>query len=192
VNNNKNAAILALNKFFAKLFPCRDSFPEKIPRCWLQYKISNSKGEKIMKKILAITTVILILAAAALAQESRDEREVLKVNQAYDEAVLKKDAEALEKLLADDYVMTSPTGAVLSKAQKMERFRTRDIQWEFGRSEDVKVRVIGDAAIVTARFVSKGVSRGNPFDDSERYLCVYQRKNGRWLAITEQITSVEK
>lgn len=52
--------------------------------------------------------------------DNKAEQEVMKVNQAYDQALLKNDAKALSQILADEYIYTSTEGKLINKTQEIE------------------------------------------------------------------------
>ncbi len=68
-----------------------------------------------------------MLAASPLAfgqtanRNSKAEREVAKVNEEYDEAIVRRDAGAYERILADDFIFTNFDGEVSNKTQELEK-----------------------------------------------------------------------
>lgn len=140
-----------------------------------------------VKSIFAIAALLLITASVTLGQAPREtERELLKANQVYDDALLRGDAEALDRLYSDDFVYTTPDGEVRDKAQQLAFTRSGDLRLESGRSDDVKVRVYGDTAVMTGRFTAKGKFRGRVIDIRERYTAVWVRRRGTWRLVAEQ------
>jgi ketosteroid isomerase-like protein len=53
---------------------------------------------------------------------------------------------------------------------------------------DMKVRVYGNTAIVTARAEVKGNDLGEDFSGPYRFTRVWVRRNGRWQAVSYQAT----
>jgi len=49
--------------------------------------------------------------------------------------------------------------------------------------DDVRVRVFGDAAVVTGRTHGAGEVAGTPYDVVIRFTDVFVRRNGRWEAV---------
>jgi len=59
------------------------------------------------------------------------------------------------------------------------------------RSENVRVRVYGDTAVVNGMWVSVDRRAGQEFAERKiRYLIVYVRREGRWQIVAEQRTGV--
>ena len=138
--------------------------------------------------ILTIVTSSLILGQSIdekTNQYSKAEQEVLKVNEKYDKAIISRDAAAYERILANDFIFTSFDGVVSNKAQELEKVKSGDLKFEFGKSDDVRIKIYGKTAVVTARFRAKGQSKGKNFTVLERYTVVFVKRNGRWQLVAE-------
>lgn len=158
-----------------------------------------------MKRILAL--VALLIAASPLTfgqtpqgqtgqaatsgqQGGSAEQEVLKINKEYGEAFVRRDAEAYDRFLADDYIFTNAAGEVADKARMMKEMKSGDTKMESGQDEDVRVRVYGDTGVVTGLWTSKGQYKGKNFNGKERYTAVYVKRGGRWQVVAEHLTNV--
>lgn len=98
------------------------------------------------------------------------------------------DLGALAPMLADDLVYVHSDGALENKEQFLERLRTGGIRYRTIESQETKVRVDGNTAIVTG-VASMGVTtNGADRDIRLRYTAVYRRAGGRWLLTTWQST----
>ena len=118
------------------------------------------------------------------------EREVRNVHQEYDRAWLQQDATAFARLLAEDVTQTDPDGKVLSKAEIVANARSGDVKFEIGHSDDIKVRIYGTTAVVTARWTEKSTTKGKPFAGTTRNTVVYVKKNGHWKVVSDQVTLI--
>ena len=58
--------------------------------------------------------------------------------------------------------------------------------------DDMKVRVYGDSAVVTARATSKGKFNGQAFTELERSSDVFVRQKGQWKCVLTQLTRMAK
>lgn len=145
-----------------------------------------------MKKILIGLAIVFIAFQNAEAQtvtgaaNSKIEQELLKANREYDAAIVAGDANVLDRIFADDFVYTNPDGEVKNKAQQLAFARSGDLKLESGQSDDVKVRVYGNTAVMTGRFTAKGQFKGKNLEINERYTAVWIKQNGRWRLIAEQ------
>lgn len=107
-----------------------------------------------MKKLLLI--VVLAVSSALTLAESDAEREVLKLNKEYEEAIARRDASVHERLFADDYTYTPGNGNFMGRSEHINFTKSGAMVVESFRSEDVRVRVYGDTAVVTGLWVTTG------------------------------------
>lgn len=148
-----------------------------------------------MKKLLVTTLLVSTGITAIFAQNTREEQEVLKVNQAYEEAMSKGDYDAQEKFLAPGYVAYTPNGSFESRAQVLEFFRKQKTNPTHKMlsmvSDDVKVKVSGNLAVVTGQWKATTQSTepdAEPHEDMGRYTAVYEKQNGKWLVLSDHVT----
>jgi ketosteroid isomerase-like protein len=117
-------------------------------------------------------------------------QEVMEAKRQYDEAQLKNDSEWFERMFAADYLAVLTDGSTLTKARAVQELRSREITWDSARAEDTHVRVYGDTAVVTGRFLGNGKYKGHPMNENQRFTSVWIKRNGRWQAIAEHFTSM--
>lgn len=126
----------------------------------------------------------------ATGQAANVEDEIRKLEQQLREAAVKADTTVLERLLTDDYTNTNGVGLVRSKAQIIEDARSGASKNESITLEDVKVRMYGDAAVLTAIRTTKSSLRGKDTSGRFRSLRVYVKRQGRWQAAALQLTRI--
>ena len=141
----------------------------------------------VLKLIFVTAALLLTIVSVAFGQTSKKtEQELLKINREYDEALLRGDAIVLERLYSEEFVYTTPDGEVRDKAQQLAFTKTGDLRLESGQSDDVRVRIYGNTAVMTGRFTATGKFRGKSIDIRERYTAVWVKKQGRWRLVAEQ------
>ena len=140
----------------------------------------------MLKFITAAFFAGTILFACNSKEKSNDEPELLRLNNLYDSAITHDDTGTLKRLYADEFVYTSPEGKVLTKEQQINSFVTSEMKWETGKSDDVKVKLFGNTAVMTGSFHGKGTYRGNPVSIDERYTVVWIKKDNEWRMVAEQ------
>lgn len=129
--------------------------------------------------------------ACVFAQTSADEKEVLKINDAFDEAIKNGDVAFYERLLAPDYVSYGPDGSMKNRSQVLEEVKQQKTSpaYRFSKlgSDDEKVKVSGDLAVVTAKWnaTTQSIEDDESHDDTGHYLSVYEKRDGRWQLISE-------
>lgn len=151
-----------------------------------------------MKRSFIITLLIIAAALFAVGQtpgrqagsNSKTEEKVRQLDRELNEAFLKSDVTVIDRILADDYVSTSPLGIVRTKAQVLEGQRTGERKYEALDFDDVRVRIYGNAAVLTSRRTERGQYRGQDTSGQFRQTRVYARQRGRWRLGATQSTRI--
>ena len=110
----------------------------------------------------------------------------MKANEQYDAAIMGGDLPALEQLFADEFIYTSPTAEVLNKTQQMAALSSGGLKLTEAKSDDVRVRIYGETAVMTGRFTARAERAGKIDMIEERYTAVWVRRDGRWQLVAEQ------
>ena len=94
-------------------------------------------------------------------------------------------------LMAPEWTVTDPSGRVLTKAQVLdETFSTANRQIEAMSVDEVEVRVLGTVAVATGRTRASGSYQGQRGSAVLRFTDVFHERDGRWLIVVSQGTSV--
>lgn len=120
------------------------------------------------------------------------EQEILRLEEERCEAILHNDAAAMQRLLADEFIVTDVQGKVHDKADEVALYKDARRQTESWDPSEVKVRVYGDMAVVTQRAAVKDVLEGDRRDVQLRLTHVWVERDGRWQAIARHATRISK
>ncbi|MFN7947643.1 MAG: nuclear transport factor 2 family protein [Blastocatellia bacterium] len=140
-----------------------------------------------MKHILTTIILALALTAAATAQTA-DEKQVLKLEQQWVEALTKADTAALERIYHNDLTYTHSSGVVDTKASYLAGLKSGNTKYLALDRDEVKVRIYGNTAIVTCKAAIKLLNKEQPVNFTARVLHVYIRQGGRWQMVAHQTT----
>lgn len=116
--------------------------------------------------------------------------ELLAIEREWTAAHRNGDFATMERLMAEDFVKVLPDGSLADKAAVLASLRDEHRWWDFAAGDEYDVRVLGDAAVVIGRWRARGSNNGRPFDYAARFSSVYVRRDGRWLMLTEQSTTI--
>ena len=108
------------------------------------------------------------------------------MNERYDEAIMHGDVAALERIFADEFIYTNPKAEVLDKKQQIAALSSGGFKLTEAKSDDVRIRIYGDTAVMTGRFTAEAESAGKRESIEERYTAVWLRRDGRWQLVAEQ------
>ncbi len=120
------------------------------------------------------------------------EKELLKLENEFAGAVASNNADALHRLLADDWIIVEPDGGMIDKARFLEVIRSGALSHESMESTDLKVRVYGNTAVVTGLTTSKGKFMGQDFTSCERATDIFVKQADRWQCVFTQLTRFTK
>jgi ketosteroid isomerase-like protein len=135
--------------------------------------------------IIALTLTVVALAATRIPAED-SAAIVAALDTEYQAAVKRNDAAAMDRILADDFVLVTGRGDAFTKADLLRDARNMTSIYEHQEDTQQKVRVWGDTAVVTARLWLKGTREGQPFDRTLWFSDTYVRTRSGWRYVFGQ------
>lgn len=112
-----------------------------------------------------------------------DELELVRLSDDWDRAMTENDVDLIGAYMADDWTIIGSDGRMTGKEAFLAQVRSGALTHEVMTSEEVLVRVYGDAAVVTARGTSGGHFQGQPFLEIERVTSLFVRAGGAWRCV---------
>ena len=129
------------------------------PPTSIQRRDEASNAGGTLTKRTIITLLITAAAVSLLAQtKSTGTQEILKLEDEFGRAMIKNDPEAIGRLLADDWIIIDPDGGIIDRARFLAVIRSGTLSHEVMDSRDVRVRIYGNSAAVTALTTTTGKS----------------------------------
>jgi len=120
------------------------------------------------------------------------EEELLKLEEQFAEAILKNDSEAIGRFVTDDWIIIDADGGIIDKERFLGVINSGALTHEMMESDDMRVRVYGDSAVVTALTRTKGKFMGQEFSTEERATDFFVRLDGQWQYVLTQLTRFTK
>jgi ketosteroid isomerase-like protein len=127
-----------------------------------------------------------------LVFENTMEEELLKLENEFARAVANNDADALDGLLATDWIIVDPDGSIIDKARYLAVIRSGALSHESMEASDLRVRLYGNAAVVTGLTTTKGKFMGQDFASCERATDIFVKQSDRWQCVFTQLTRFTK
>jgi ketosteroid isomerase-like protein len=109
---------------------------------------------------------------------------LLDLNRDYIRSVQTSDVQRFDEILAEDFYCSNPDGSLVDRAGFLKQ-TARPVQISELATHDVKIRLMGDFAIIHAR-TTYTLPDGRA--GSGRYTDVWARQDGRWLAVSAHVT----
>jgi len=119
-----------------------------------------------------------------IAGSTSDHETLVALNRDYIRSVQTADVHRFDEILADDFLCSNPDGSLVDR-QAFLKQTAIPVRITGLEAHDVKVRILGDVAIIHAR-TSYTLPDGRVA--SGRYTDVWARRNHRWLAVSAHVT----
>jgi ketosteroid isomerase-like protein len=98
-------------------------------------------------------------------------------------AIVKNDADALDRLLADDFVGTSATGATYDKTRALSDLKSGTYAVKSMNLDEVSANVYGNAAVAFTSQQEESSYAGQDNSGHYHYTNVWIRNNDRWRVV---------
>ena len=164
--------------------------------------MSLNFAKDILRRSCQATLLVLLPLTAGVAQPKpgmpRAERheskhEIDQLEQNWRDAILHRNVQAMEGLLADDYIAITSNGTLQSKEQTLANMRNGVLHFNSIDFSDRKVRFYGQTALVTSRAEVKGSTGEGEISGSYRYTRVYVRDpKGRWRIVSFEASRIRE
>lgn len=109
----------------------------------------------------------------------------LRLEEELAQAFLKKDPEPLHRILDDEFILTNAIGRIKNKQQAIEKFHDTLDEMSFYSvtNGDVRVRLYGDAAVVTGTQVQHATKKNELLFVKLRFTSMYAKREGNWKLV---------
>jgi ketosteroid isomerase-like protein len=140
---------------------------------------------------------LLTLAAASLHSSPTGSTQIpiiaqqlSQIEQRLAKALVEGDLQTYNSFLAEDWTTIDVTGRVLSKSQVMQELARKERRIEAATIDEIRVRELGEVAVVTGRTRATGSYQGKRSTVVLRFTDVFARREGQWQVVASQGTQV--
>jgi ketosteroid isomerase-like protein len=144
----------------------------------------------LMKITVVFALTFLTSLMLALAQESDEGNAVLQTERDLAMAYQRGEADAIAQGVMEDYTLTNSMGKVTTRADDIAEAKKNDPKYEIFENYDMNARVHGDAAVVTGKTHTKGISGGKPFDSVFQFTDTFVKDGGRWRLLASHASKL--
>jgi ketosteroid isomerase-like protein len=149
-------------------------------------------------KRMAFTVSLTVLAFAVAIQAQTPaqtetgsvEQKLIKLENEWADAWVKRDVAFFDRIIADDYTWTSPWGDVWTKAQDLALVKSGEAVIKSWVLADMKVHVYGDTAVVTGRNTIKETYKGEDVSGQNRWTHTWVKRAGRWQCVAAHSSEI--
>jgi ketosteroid isomerase-like protein len=140
-----------------------------------------------------LAMVVLSVMATMFGQHSSNpEAELVTLCREFSEAMITNDATKIGTYLADEWIIVGPDGGIIDRARFLGLIQSGTLVHKAMNSEDIRVRIYGTTAVVTALTSSKAQYMNQEFSTRERTTDVFVKRNGRWQCVITHLTTFAK
>lgn len=122
------------------------------------------------------------------------EREILRLEEELTQIEMRVDVEALDRIYAEDIMVTAPIGHCVDKAAVMTEVRLAAEKAKVERydKDNLQVRVYGDTAVSSYRITARATFDGTEIDRQFCITNVWMKREGRWQIIARHTANLEQ
>ena len=136
-----------------------------------------------MHSILIGAMLTVLQGSPAVSKHAADLKELHRLEVVWNEAHVKGDADALDKLWSNDLIVTVASMPIMSKTDSLAMVRSGRMPFVRYETSDLHVSPLGTAAVVTGRVQRVRSMGGKEVADDWRFTKVYAMSQGRWQVI---------
>jgi ketosteroid isomerase-like protein len=145
-----------------------------------------------MKGFILAPVLLLTVVSASPGQVSEAEEELIALENAWALAVQEGDTEGLDLIIGDDYIGTTAAGGTQTKEEYLADFVSEARMTYSLTTEDLRVRVYGETAVLTHGGHAEGELKGQSTSGDYRWTHVLVKRKGRWEAVANHVTGIRE
>ena len=115
---------------------------------------------------------------------NNDLAELIELNRDYVASVQNSDVKRFDQILAADFYCSNPDKSLVDRAAFLQQ-TAKPVAIKNLRAEDVKIRILGDFAIIHA---ATSYTTPDGQQAHGRYTDCWAKQNGKWLAVSAHVS----
>jgi ketosteroid isomerase-like protein len=145
---------------------------------------------------LAVGCLFLVLcgirgAAAQSAPVKSDQDILIELEHNWDAAFHRHDAAFIDRVLADEFIVTYDNGVRADRTIELELAKTANENIESSTMDEFIVKEFGNNAVVWFTLHLVGPVKGQRVQNDYRFTDVFVLRDGRWQCVSSQSTKVQ-
>jgi ketosteroid isomerase-like protein len=143
--------------------------------------------------LFAMTAIALLLSSQSASTGAQREtvRAIQRLEDEMNTAFNRYDAATLDRLWGEELTFVTLSGAVASKAQRLEGLKTRPANVPVSTNESIAVNVYGDVAVAVVLSRWTGVTDAKPSSSRYRATHVWAKRAGDWKLVAAHVTQLK-
>lgn len=136
--------------------------------------------------LCGLAGMAISFAAQDLAAQDKDKNDAAYVRSLelkWTESYKQRQVDILSSLLAEDFVITIEDGSIYSKTGYISHSAESSVHVDVAEMSDLKVRMHGNAAVITGAYHERGESDGKAYEYRDRFTDVWMKSGGKWQVV---------
>ena len=151
-----------------------------------------------MKKTFFSLSILLLFAAVSMGQTTEKslmknkttEEKIMQIEQTILDSILQSKYAEIEPYYADNYIFTSPDARQFTKNELISSFKSGVLKIEASKTNDMKIVIYGDTAIVRYKSLDKGIFKDQNISGTFQWTDVFVKLKGNWVLVSTQGTPI--
>ena len=135
-------------------------------------------------KLLGIM-IVLLQTLNLGAQLPTVQLQIQEASKIYEQALTQKNEPLLNSILADNFVLTTATGKLLTKKEMLFNLKKEGTKYDKFESSEVRIEILNNAAIETGKVHTVGTRAEKKIAETTRYTDFWVKIQGKWLLLAE-------
>ena len=114
---------------------------------------------------------------------SNIEQEFRDLDRGWVAAYLQGDTELFDRIWTEGFIFTFPFGQGTNKAQEIAKLKSGDLMFESLYTDNVKVKVYGETAVMDGRLMMKGRYKDKDISGQYNYTNVLEKQQDCWRIV---------
>jgi ketosteroid isomerase-like protein len=124
------------------------------------------------------------LSMSDIEQEFRD------LDRGWVVAYLQDDTELFDRIWIEGFIFTFPFGQGTNKAQEIANIKSGDLMFESLSTDNVKVKVYGQTAVMAGRLMMKGRYKDQDISGQYNYTNVLEKQQDCWRIVASHAAHI--
>jgi len=130
-----------------------------------------------------IIAMLLLQQTPSPSKDVLDLKELYRLETVWNDAHIKADVNELDRLWADDLVVTVASMPVMTKTEALAVVRSNRMPFSKYETSELTVRRFGNSAVVTGRLLRERAMNGKAITDNCRFTKTYVMVEDRWRVV---------
>jgi hypothetical protein len=141
---------------------------------------------------MALVCLATSLCLGQVADPAAEKSKLIALENAWNQAQIQRDGQALDSLLADTFVYTDTDGTVMNRAAFTADMNSPAVRTTVVANSGVQVYFYPKVAIVTGAYHTKGMDHGKAFDHYGRFTDTWILDAGHWRCVASHTNLMRK